>query len=79
MLNHNGKTILTAEVERVFVEVGGTNPRKVFQQVELSDALVKSVEAVADAGRYDILERIYETARSFNRSLPRIEDIEIPD
>ena len=79
MLNHNGKTILTAEIERTFVEIGGTNSSHVFQDKELGKALAKSVEAIADAGRFDILERIYETARSFNPSLPRIDDIEIPD
>ena len=79
MLNHNGKTILTAEVERAFVGIGGTNPRQIFIEKQLGVALAKSVEAIADAGRYDILERIYETARSLDPNLPCIVDIEIPD
>jgi hypothetical protein len=79
MLIHNGKTILTAKIERSFVEIGGTNPKQTFSDKQLGNALAKSVEVIADAGRYDILERIYETARLFNPNLPCIDDIEIPD
>ncbi len=79
MLNHNGKTILNAKIERIFVEIGGTSSRKVFQDKALGIALAKSVEVIADAGRYDILERIYETARSLNPNLPHIDNIEVPD
>jgi hypothetical protein len=79
MLNHDGKTILNAGIERAFVGIGGTNPRKVFQDKELGTALARSIEVIADAGRYDILERIYETARLSNQNLPCIDDIETPD
>ena len=79
MVNHNGKTILTAEIEKEFIKIGGANSDKVFRDKELGKALAQSIEAIADAGRFDILERIYETARSFNQNLPRIEDIYIPD
>ncbi len=79
MINHSGKTILNSNIEREFIKIGGGNSDKVFRDKELGEALVNSFEAIADAGRYDILEKIYETARSFNPNLPRIEDIVVPD
>ncbi len=79
MLHFDGKTILTSDTERSFVEIGGADPKQIFRDNELGAALAHSIETIADAGRYDLLERIYSTARSFNPSLPRIEDIEIPD
>lgn len=77
MLNLDGKTILTAATEKRFIEVGGADPEKIFDRSELGEALAKSIECVADAGRYDILERIYNAARKSNPDLPDIDNIDI--
>ncbi|MBU2750571.1 hypothetical protein HER14_06350 [Acidithiobacillus thiooxidans] len=80
MLNFSGKTILTAEIEKQFIQLGGTSAEKVvFNEAELGKALAKSIEAIADVGRYDVLRKIYETARSANSCLPAIDDVDIPD
>lgn len=79
MLNLNGKTILTSEVEKQFIQIGGAERRQVYTETQLSQALSMSIERVAEAGRFDVLEKIYEAARKRNPELPPIEDIEVPD
>ncbi len=80
MLHFAGKTILTAQQEKEFIQLGGTSADKVvFNEAELGEALAKSIEAIADVGRYDVLKKIYEAARMENPNLPAIDDIDMPD
>jgi hypothetical protein len=58
MLYFAGKTILTAQQEKEFIQLGGTSADKVvFNEAELGEALAKSIEAIANVGRYDVLEK----------------------
>ena len=51
------KTKLTADVEKLFVELGGGDPNKTYSREELSAALVNAIEALPDGS--PILEKLY--------------------
>ena len=75
MITCDGKTKLTSETERLFVELGGADPSKTFTQAELSDACVKAIEFLAEHGKFSFLERIYQAALRADPSLPSLEEL----
>ncbi|MDH3266186.1 MAG: hypothetical protein OEM25_04400 [Gammaproteobacteria bacterium] len=58
----NGRTKLTTEFERLFVELGGADPSKTLTRDELREALVKAIEALPADSR--ILRKMYDYYRS---------------
>ena len=55
------KTKLTADVEKLFIEAGGTNPNQTFTEAELSEALKKTIQVLAER-QSPILRKIYNQA-----------------
>ena len=51
------KTILTADVEKLFVEVGGGDPNKTYSSEELAQALVDAINALPEDS--PVLEILY--------------------
>ncbi len=54
----NDKIKLTTESEKAFVGAGGNNPDQTFSQSSLSEALVDSIQILAER-KSPILEKIY--------------------
>ena len=57
MIQLGNKTKLTAEVEKLFVELGGGDPDKTYSREDLSEALVNAINALPDGS--PILEKLY--------------------
>lgn len=56
------KTKLTADVEKLFIEAGGTIPNQTFTEAELSQALKKTIQVLAER-QSPILRKIYHQAK----------------
>jgi len=70
MICLNKRYRMTADSEKVFVELGGYDSNKTLSESELSNALCKAFTTLADHGRFDILEKIY-LAVAKHRDMPR--------
>lgn len=57
MITLGGKTIATTEAEKLLIELGGSDPGRVYTEEELSDRLGKAIEALpADS---PVLKKIF--------------------
>jgi len=62
MISLNKRYKMTAEVEKRFIELGGYDPNRTLSEKELSDALCKAINMLAEHGKFNILEKIYLSA-----------------
>lgn len=73
MIRLGNKTKLTTDLEKAFVELGGTDPNKVLAEDELREALPKAIDIVAEH-RPSILIKIYNQYVAAGE-LPPIENL----
>ena len=71
----DGRTKLTAEVEKHLVELGGADPDKTLTHNELAGALVNAIDTLSALGMTHILEKIYLSHRATDPALPSLEQI----
>lgn len=69
----NGRTKLTADVEKRLVELGGADPDRTLTRDELAGALVAAVDALAEQGRIHLLEKLYLAGRQSRPEWPTLE------
>lgn len=69
----NGKTKLTTEVEKLFVELGGADPNRTLTEDELREVLPKAIDILAEH-RPSILRKIYDRYVAAGE-LPPIEEL----
>ena len=74
MIELNGKTKLIGEYEKTFIAVGGANPSKTFSRTELSNAIVNTLDVMAEHNP-QLLEKIYQRVAKNNPDLPSLEEL----
>ena len=68
-LTLNDKTRLTTTAEKLFIELGGGDPQKTLTRSELSEALVNSINALAEI-KSPVLIKLYSSIAESGRLPP---------